>query len=204
MTALDDILSRRAGVVPTALFGGACAMAAALVFERTRRHAFLIGVAGGAVGAAVASSNEKRTLATTLTGAGTPWTPVSFAHALLSRLGVPTSANNVRALVAAQAIEGGFMFNTARFNPLNTTMPMPGSHAISPGGVQAYTNWQQGVDATAKTLVNNPGYNGILQALDVSADPSDTLIAWANSPWGLQLDESHSNYWSYASKVFPA
>jgi hypothetical protein len=75
-------------------------------------------------------------------------TPLEFAQHVLDRLGFPLSDNNIRALVAVQAIEGGHN-NGASFNPMNTSQPMDGSHVwhvLSPStgfGIQAYTSWEQ-------------------------------------------------------------
>lgn len=108
-------------------------------------------------------------------------TPVLFAQALLNALRLPVTDNNVQAIVAAQAVEGGFMHNAAAFNPLNTTQPMPGSHPVTGVGVQAYASWQQGLDAIVKTLRNGL-YNDILGSLSKSAAPDDTLRVWQLNP----------------------
>lgn len=90
----------------------------------------------------------------------------SWAIALLNQDGDPITNANVNSLMAWANREGGHWHNTARFNPINTTQEMPGSTAISgnSAGVQAYTSWQQGIDATLKTL-HNGRYNDILAAL---------------------------------------
>ena len=110
-------------------------------------------------------------------------TPIDFAKALLARLGKPITDNNVQALVAAQCIEGGYMHNVARFNPLNTTLPHNGSHSVTPVGVQAYASWADGLEATALTLINGL-YPGILEALANDCAPDDTRCAMAVTPWG--------------------
>jgi len=141
-------------------------------------------------------------------------TPRQFAQALLVALGMPVSDNNVQALVAAQAIEGGFMHNAALFNPLNTGQPMPGSHIaihLTPTfGIQAFVNWEQGLAATVKTLTNGH-YAGILAELAASADPDTTLHAMSVSPWGWYDPSSGKpnpigkagGYQSYADLSFP-
>lgn len=140
-------------------------------------------------------------------------TPAQFAQALLHRIGLPVTSNNVAALVAAQAIEGGFMANGAAYNPLNTTWKSTNSRAITPVGVQAYVNWEQGLDATARTLTNGL-YKGILSALAADSPPDVTLTAMAFSPWGwYHLDDNGKRvqnpvgralgYQFYANKVFP-
>jgi hypothetical protein len=114
-------------------------------------------------------------------------TPRQFAQALLVGLGFPLSDENVRALIAAQKIEAGFMHNAAAFNPLNTSQPMPGStiavHLTPTFGPRAYVNWEQGLSATLKTLTNGH-YATILAALARSAPADETLQVWDVSPWG--------------------
>jgi len=113
-------------------------------------------------------------------------TPRDFAKKILTTMGYPTSDNNINALVAWQALEGGHYYNAAKFNPLNTTQKMPGSY--NPGfkaGVQAYKDWQQGIDATIKTL-KYPMYSKIRDALQKSLNPNLTLKYINDSPWGTK------------------
>jgi hypothetical protein len=135
-------------------------------------------------------------------------TPADFAKALLSRLGLPVTDNNVAALVAFQAQEGGHMHNAAAFNPMNTTWKMPGS-SLGSGlsksiGVQAYSNWDQGIEATAKTLSNGL-YSDIISALRRSAPPDETLRAVGASKWGCTIcgKTPASLLQSYGSQLFP-
>lgn len=132
-------------------------------------------------------------------------TPRDFAYALLGALNLPTVDNNVMALVALQAMEGGFMHNAAAYNPLNTSQPMPGSHAVTSIGIQAYTSWQQGLDATVKTLLNGR-YGAILSALANGAGADTTLSVWAASPWGTTIaaGKHAADYASYGSLEFPS
>jgi len=116
-------------------------------------------------------------------------TPVNFAQAFLAALHLPASDNNVRALVAIQAQEGGYIHNGAAFNPLNTSQVMPGSRGVIQLApkvfIQAYTDWKQGLAATVKTITNTQfDYKGILAALARSASPEETLYAFAVSDWG--------------------
>lgn len=109
-------------------------------------------------------------------------TPLDFARALLNRLGLPQSSNNLVSLVAFVGIEAGHWNNKARFNPLNTTQTMPGSTKAPGTIVQAYTSWTQGVEASAKTLTNGL-YGGLIAALKESADPQTFLRALSDSRW---------------------
>lgn len=113
-------------------------------------------------------------------------TPKTFAEAVLSSLGLPQTSSNVQALVAWQKKEGGNWQNGARYNPLNTTLRLPGSTVMSGGnsaGVQSYTSWDQGVQATAETL-RMSNYTAIRQVLAQSGGCSALSQAVANSPWG--------------------
>jgi hypothetical protein len=133
-------------------------------------------------------------------------TPTLFAEALLGRLGVPVSPNNVAAIVAFEAWEAGHMNNTARFNPMNTHRDMPGA-TQAPGllaGTRAYASWDDGVEATARTLEQS-NMSGILDALRRSAPADETLRAIASSPWGCVIcakSPAVMLQW-YANKAFP-
>jgi hypothetical protein len=139
-------------------------------------------------------------------------TPLDFAHALLRRLGMPESDSNLQALVAVQAIEGGHMANGAQFNPLNTMQGAPGARdaGLKVRGIKAYSSWDEGLEATAQTLLSTKfDYSGILRALRRSAPPDETVRAWGESPWGWTKDASGkvgraTTYFSYyAHKEFP-
>lgn len=89
----------------------------------------------------------------------------------------------------AQA-EGG----TARWNPLNCTLHLPGSTNYNSVGVQNYLRATEGCAATVITLVNG-NYNGILGDLqngtktaeEIVTDRSDQFRTWGTSP-ALILD----------------
>jgi hypothetical protein len=108
-------------------------------------------------------------------------TPTLFAIAVEGRLGIKPTAQNVRDFTAWETQEGGNWQNTAKYNPLNTTLNETGASAINSVGVKAYTSWQQGINATADTLKNYPG---IQAALKSNASPSAFSSAVASSPWG--------------------
>lgn len=134
-------------------------------------------------------------------------TPRMFAKALLSKAGLPQTSENVAAVIAWQALEGGDMGNAARFNPLNTTRKMNGSrNAIRLAEnvyVQAYTSWGQGLDATLATLEQN-NMSAIRSALRASGDPDVTLEIIDRSPWGTH---NYRGNWedlqSYGDRTFP-
>ena len=112
-----------------------------------------------------------------------PVTPSSWAQALLSRLEVPASPENLRAIVAWEQAEGGHWRNDARFNPLDTTRREPGSWPINAVGVQAYPSWDEGLTATVSTLRNGL-YGGIVAALRAGDCAACVAGAVASSPWG--------------------
>jgi hypothetical protein len=102
-----------------------------------------------------------------------------WQQAVLRRIGAPVTPNNLRALDAWQRAEGG----NARFNPLNTTQPMPGATNYNPVGVKNYINPNQGTGATVKTLLNGR-YDHIVTGLRKNSSPVEVARAVAASPWG--------------------
>ena len=115
--------------------------------------------------------------------AGGKITQVTWAQAFLKSLGVPMTADNVAAIVAWEMAEGGHWYNTAYYNPLNTTQSMPGATVFNSVGVKAYTSWVQGLKASVITI-HNGLYGGILDALRRGNDAQAVAGAVAASPWG--------------------
>lgn len=111
-------------------------------------------------------------------------TQEEWARQLLSRLGIKATTANVTALIAWARAEGGHWNNTAHYNPLNTTQSAPGATSMNSVGVKAYTSWDQGFDATVKTLQNGH-YTNILSALK-SGTAKDIVQAVVNSVWGTK------------------
>jgi hypothetical protein len=111
------------------------------------------------------------------------FTPLTWAKALLQQLDMPLTGDNVAALVAWEMAEGGHWHNTAHYNPLNTTQPMPGATPMNSVGVKAYRSWSQGFEATIITL-RNGYYERILAALRAGDDAVEVAHAVAASPWG--------------------
>jgi peptidoglycan hydrolase CwlO-like protein len=110
-------------------------------------------------------------------------TQITWAQALIKSLGMPMTADNVAAVVAWEMAEGGHWYNTAYYNPLNTTQSMPGATVFNSVGVKAYTSWAQGLKATVITM-HNGYYGGILEALSGGNDAQAVADAVAASPWG--------------------
>ena len=92
------------------------------------------------------------------------FTQLTWAKALLVAMRLPVTADNVAAVTAWEMAEGGHWYNTAYYNPLNTTQDMPGATVFNSVGVKAYTSWKQGLEATVKTMKNGY-YGGIIEAL---------------------------------------
>lgn len=108
-----------------------------------------------------------------------------WARTLLQSLGYRQTNANVTAMLAWMNAEGGNWNNSATYNPLNTTQRMSGSHSMNSVGVQAYTSWQQGLQATVKTL-RNGYYGSILSALKAGASAQAVANAVVSSPWGTK------------------
>ena len=81
--------------------------------------------------------------------------------------------------------EGGTANN--RYNPLNTTLNMPGSTNFNSEGVQSYTSQAQGVEAIYNTLSGQGskerGYAQIISDLKGNAPESQTLSDISESAW---------------------
>lgn len=109
----------------------------------------------------------------------------SFALSLLLEIEAPGTQRNLWALVSWMQAEGG----SAAYNPLNTTLLMPGSTNYNSVGVQNYTSFRQGIEATAYTLNYGAdrglyGYKPIRRRLRRSAWAKWTLTAVERSVWG--------------------
>lgn len=139
-------------------------------------------------------------------------TPRQWAEALLSKMGAPVSGNNIAALVAWAAFEGGNWADDGRAlrNPLNTTQQWPGSTtwSYSKIPIQMYDSWAASIDATIHNLEHGPsfaqpGYDKILIALRDDSPPEVTLQAVKESAWGttaLDPNSWKSLYNSYANR----
>jgi hypothetical protein len=115
------------------------------------------------------------------------YTPQTWAVAVLQRLGYQPSRGAVQSLVGWARAEGGHWNNQARYNPLNTTQPEPGAgNTGSQGNIKVYRDWNQGIDATVKTL-RNGRYGQILSGLR-SGDPARVADAIGQTPWGTSGD----------------
>ena len=128
-------------------------------------------LASGGLGAALAMARDGQ------------FTQLTWARALLVAMRLPVTADNVAAVTAWEMAEGGHWYNTAYYNPLNTTQSMPGATVFNSVGVKAYTSWRQGLEATVKTL-RNGYYGSIIEALRRGTDSTAVAAAVGASPWG--------------------
>lgn len=121
------------------------------------------------------------------------WNLSAFSIAVLQKLNLPTSSNNINTLNAWQLAEGGSGIGSGQavpttYNPLNTVMPGFGGKP-TPGysaGIMSYPSFGAGVDATAKALSNGL-YGGILNAFKNNAPPSQTASIISSSQWGTHF-----------------
>lgn len=105
-----------------------------------------------------------------------------WADGFLRHIGAPTCHDNMVALVAWQTAEG----TTAAYNPLATTLPMPGATVFNSVGVRNYVSLKQGVEAIRLTLTNGSptyGYAAVLDALSRCAPAMETGRAINASSW---------------------
>ena len=109
-----------------------------------------------------------------------------WAKTLLTKLGKPTTKDNITALTTWAAWEGGQWHNSAHYNPLNTTQGEKGATNMNSEGVKSYTSWDQGYQATIQTL-NNGRYKSILSALTAGNNAAAVLTAVDQSPWGTHI-----------------
>jgi peptidoglycan hydrolase CwlO-like protein len=128
-------------------------------------------LASGGLGAALRMANNGQ------------FTQLTWARALLVAMRFPVTADNIAAITAWEMAEGGHWYNTAYYNPLNTTQSMPGATVFNSVGVKAYTSWKQGLEATMITLKNGY-YGGIIDALKRGNDSGAVAQAVGASPWG--------------------
>ena len=116
-------------------------------------------------------------------------TPQAFAAQELAALGAPVNATTQSEMLAWETAEGGNWDNSAKANPLNTSMPEAGSVNYQTGqpgvGVQAYPSWSEGISATTQTLLDTrgEGYGAVVADLRNSAPPAQFAADLGASGW---------------------
>lgn len=91
---------------------------------------------------------------------------IKFYKAVLEGLGAPASVNNLTFFQAWRQAEGG----KAIYNPLNTTYRLGDNPPYNSVGVRNYETFDQGVQATVRTLKLSY-YKGIVQGLKDDKNP---------------------------------
>jgi hypothetical protein len=129
-----------------------------------------------------------------------------WANRFVEEINAAHCDRNAWALISWIQAEGG----TAQWNPLNTTQRMPGSWDYNWVGVQNYPDFETGMAATVKTILQtNPdfGYAPILSRLRRCARAGSTLRAVEKSSWGTGglalkvLPYVKADYWRFASTL---
>nr|MDQ6944922.1 hypothetical protein [Actinomycetota bacterium] len=114
-----------------------------------------------------------------------------FGGAVLARIAAPVTSANLDAFAAWAAGEG----TCARFNPLATTQPEPGSTPFNTFGagyhVWNYPSFAVGVQATT-TAMTNGLYRPVIAAFQASAGVAAVAAAVERSPWGTRTFGSPS------------
>lgn len=106
--------------------------------------------------------------------------PVQWAKDFLTKLNMPVTTENVRAITAWEQAEG----TKASYNPLATTQGgFNGETTFNSVGVKNYASYEDGLDANVKVITNGL-YGNILSALQQGNDANSVARAVANSPWG--------------------
>jgi hypothetical protein len=105
---------------------------------------------------------------------------VQWARDFLTKLNMPITSENVRAISAWEQAEG----TKASFNPLATTQSgFTGETRFNSVGVKNYATYQDGIDANAHAITNGR-YTNVLDALRAGNSAVTVATAIANSPWG--------------------
>jgi len=105
---------------------------------------------------------------------------VQWARDFLTKLNLPVTSENVRAISAWEQAEG----TKAAFNPLATTQSgFPGETRFNSVGVKNYASYQDGIDANVHAITNGR-YTNVLDALRAGNSAQAVAQAIADSPWG--------------------
>jgi hypothetical protein len=109
-----------------------------------------------------------------------------WAVKFLAQLGDGITGERVQAVVTWMTSEFGDRAPIPfAFNPMATTLPMPGSTAGNDAGVQNYASEADGLTANVETLrQDHPGYAELRDLLATSSDPVAIVNAVNASAWG--------------------
>lgn len=122
---------------------------------------------------------------------------------LLKLLSARGTYYNALSIIAQIQAEGG----SAHFNPLNTTLPMPGATDYNDVHVKNYVSYAQGLDATVQTL-KQANMVKLLTELKRGTSSRSYWVALGESPWGTKppgtmgidafLDDVRNNWYDRA------
>jgi len=123
---------------------------------------------------------EALSAARSAAGTGMTITYGEWAGHAMGALGVSGCQNNLVLMVAWEVSE----YTQASWNPLATTLWMPGATTFNSAGVKNYMSLEQGLAATVGTLhKSGHGYEAILSNLASCSDPMTTGLAVNASDW---------------------
>src|ERR1044072_4022930 len=107
-----------------------------------------------------------------------------FAAEVTKRLGADVTLHTRRAWAAELQAEGG----SARNNPCNTTLNMPGATNYNSIGAKNYPTAEIGIEATVKTLKQQGhGYHKIRKRLRANDSATRIVKGFGESEWGTSL-----------------
>ncbi len=105
--------------------------------------------------------------------------PTQWSQDFLGALGMPVTAENIRAVNAWQQAEG----TAAAFNPLATTQKWDGATNFNSVGVKNFLSYGDGLAANVD-VIQNGKYPNILAALAKGTNAMEVAEAIKDSPWG--------------------
>lgn len=154
--------------------------------RRTIAVLAVVGVAAMGAKHAPAAHHAADGTATTVRAVVAGGSEDSFIRAVLGDLGAPATQADVTSLASWFPHEFPSWPPSASWNPMASTMQMPGSTVFNSVGVQNYTTPSEGAQATAATLADG-WYPQILAALKSGAglcgNPSlsGEFLTWSGS-----------------------
>lgn len=109
-----------------------------------------------------------------------------FTAEVTKRLGAEVTLHTRRAWAAELQAEGG----SAKNNPCNTTLSLPGATNYNSIGVKNYPTPEVGIEATVKTLKENNGqrYFKIRRRLRANDSATRIVRGFGESAWGTNLE----------------
>jgi hypothetical protein len=173
---IQQIMSQFGARSPGGVLGTSTATATAADTSTAQNNSFAAALSQAQ--GAPASSAAVPTSSGTLNRAGVD--SVQWARDFLTKVGMPVTSENVRAVTAWEQAEG----TKASFNPLATTQSgFSGETRFNSVGVKNYATYQDGIDANAHALLNGR-YTNVLDALRAGNSATAVAQAIQNSPWG--------------------